>query len=68
MSLNEQQVEGTLFKVPRYKFEENSSVFKDMFDIPATDNQEGWADDNPIRLDSVEKIDFQRFLTALMPE
>ncbi|KAF7981773.1 hypothetical protein HWV62_31847 [Athelia sp. TMB] len=61
-------VEATLFKVPRYKLEENSSVFKDMFAIAQADTQEGYDDDKPIRLDSVERIDFQRFLTALIPD
>lgn len=62
------QVENTLFKVPRYKFERGSAVFKDMFEIPVTDTQEGWDDDNPIRLESIKKVDFQRFLMAMLPE
>ncbi|KZP26170.1 hypothetical protein FIBSPDRAFT_732744 [Athelia psychrophila] len=62
------QVENTLFKVPRYKFERGSTVFKDMFEIPAADTQEGRDDANPIKLESIKKLDFQRFLMAMLPD
>lgn len=62
------QVEGVLFKVPRFKFERSSSVFSDMFAIPAEDSQEGSSDDKPIRLELIEQVDFQRFLSAMFPE
>jgi hypothetical protein len=62
------QVEGSLFKVPRLYFEKNSSVFSDMFSLPAADTQEGCSDQNPIKLESILKIDFQRLLTAMFPE
>ncbi|KZP30037.1 hypothetical protein FIBSPDRAFT_710361, partial [Athelia psychrophila] len=58
----------TLFKVPRYKFERGSTVFKDMFKIPAVDTQEGWDDANPLKLEPIKKLDFQRFLMAMLPD
>lgn len=39
-----------------------------MFGLPAADNQEGCSDKNPIKLESVLKIDFQRLLAAMFPE
>jgi hypothetical protein len=40
-----------------------------MFTLPATDNpSEGSNDENPIKLESIEKLDFQRLLTAMFPE
>jgi len=60
-------VEDVLFKVPRLYFERNSAFFRDLFaNLPCT--QEGTNDDNPIRLEGTEKVDFQRFLTVAFPE
>jgi hypothetical protein len=60
-------VEDVLFKVPRLYFERNSAFFRDLFtNLPST--QEGTNDDNPIKLEATEKVDFQRFLTAAFPE
>jgi hypothetical protein len=59
-----------LFKVPRLPFEQKSSVFGGMFDLPMADGnqQEGCNDENPIRLESIYKLDFERLMTAMFPE
>ncbi|KAG6333533.1 hypothetical protein ID866_5558 [Astraeus odoratus] len=60
-------VEDRLFRVPRAPFEQESSVFLDMFSIPQGDKAvvEGLCDENPIRLDGVTKDDFEQLLKAL---
>jgi hypothetical protein len=58
-----------LFKVPRLYFEKKSSVFGDMFALPVIDNQqEGCNDQNPIKLESIQKIDFRRLISVMFPE
>ncbi|KAJ3829682.1 hypothetical protein F5880DRAFT_1456999, partial [Lentinula raphanica] len=59
-------VEGTLFRFPLNLLAQESTVFKDMMDIPAP-SQEGLTDDNPIRLDGVLHDDFVQLLTILAP-
>ncbi|KAJ3714140.1 hypothetical protein C8R42DRAFT_633070 [Lentinula raphanica] len=59
-------VEGTLFRFPLNLLAQESTVFKDMMDIPAS-SQEGLTDDNPIRLDGVLRDDFVQLLTILAP-
>jgi hypothetical protein len=60
-------VEDVLFKVPRLYFETNSVVFRDLFaNLPST--QDGTGDDNPIKLEAIRSIDFQRFSTVAFPE
>jgi len=62
-------VEGTLFKVPRRYFERNSDVWSAVFTLPSGDMEtEGSSDDNPIRLESITKIDFRRLLMVMYPE
>jgi len=61
-------VENSLFNVPRVYFEKNSSVFDDMLGLPASDDPEGSSDINPIKLESIQKIDFQRLMTAMFPD
>jgi hypothetical protein len=61
-------VEGTLFKVPRLYFEKNSIVFSDMFAVPRADDREGSTDENPINLESIEKVDFEKLLNAMFPD
>jgi len=58
-----------LFKVPRLYFERNSGVFRDMFTVPPGDIPvEGSSDENPLKLESIQKVDFQRLLRAMFPE
>ncbi|THH06653.1 hypothetical protein EW146_g9546 [Bondarzewia mesenterica] len=61
--------ENSLFRVPRYKFENDQGVFADMFSMPAGGGEvEGRDDDNPIRLpDDVSAYDFRSFLKAFYP-
>ncbi|TDL18241.1 hypothetical protein BD410DRAFT_793562 [Rickenella mellea] len=64
-------VEGTLFRLPRILFEEQSSVFRDMFLLPPPGHEggeEGTSSTNPIRLDGVKKSDFESFLGVLVPQ
>ena len=62
-------MEDALFKVPRFYFEKNSSIFRDMFALlPANREVEGTDDANPIKLESIRKVDFQRLLRVMFPE
>lgn len=61
------KVDGELYKLPRLDFEQKSTVFRDMFSMPATHDCEGNSDENPIRLDSISKVDFERLLTVMFP-
>ncbi|KIM91607.1 hypothetical protein PILCRDRAFT_810890 [Piloderma croceum F 1598] len=61
-------VEDMLFKVPKLYFERNSSIFRDMFALPTNNQSEGSNDENPIKLESIEKVEFQRLLTAMFPD
>jgi hypothetical protein len=63
------ETKDTLFKVPRLYFERNSSVFRDMFALPPGGKQvEGTNDENPIKLESIQKVDFQSLLSVMFPE
>jgi hypothetical protein len=61
------QVENTLFKLPRYLFEESSEVFRDMFLLPAPEDMpyDGSSDEQPLILQGVRKLDFRRLLRAM---
>jgi hypothetical protein len=63
------QVEGTLFKVPRYPFVRSSEVFRDMFQLPTPKyaTPEGSSDQNPLFLDGIKKTDFRRLLKLMFP-
>ena len=61
-------MEGELFKVPRLYFENESSIFKDMFQIPSLESREGTNDDLSITLESIKKADFAALLAAMFPE
>ncbi|KAF5336222.1 hypothetical protein D9758_014346 [Tetrapyrgos nigripes] len=61
------QIEGSLFKVPRYHFENSSEVFHDMFLLPQGDSPEGSSDDHPIKLEGVLAYDFEQLLGTLYP-
>ena len=65
------KVQDCLFRVPRHGFEEHSEVFHNMFSMPAghftEGDMEGESDENPIRLDGVDKQSFRDFLMVLYP-
>ncbi|RDB27006.1 hypothetical protein Hypma_004969 [Hypsizygus marmoreus] len=65
------QVEDTLFKVPKVQFMRGSSIFRAMFSLPQSENGEGYAegssDLNPLKLEGVEKVDFERLLKVMYP-
>jgi len=62
-------VENVLFRVPRRYFQTHSSVFGDVFSLPlGGKNPEGSSDDNPFKLESISKVDFQRLLKVIYPE
>ncbi|KAJ7625578.1 hypothetical protein FB45DRAFT_921805 [Roridomyces roridus] len=60
-------VENQLFKVPRYRFENNSEIFKTAFELPVTDSAEGQSDEDPIKLEGISSVDFERVLGVLYP-
>ncbi|KIM76078.1 hypothetical protein PILCRDRAFT_78180, partial [Piloderma croceum F 1598] len=61
------QVEGTLFKLPRYLFKESLDIFRDMFSLPAPEgtSYDGCSDEQPLFLEGVHKEDFRRLLKAM---
>ncbi|KAJ3752732.1 hypothetical protein EV360DRAFT_54721, partial [Lentinula raphanica] len=61
------QVEGTLFKFPVNILAIESSIFRDMLELPPTSTLQGSTDETPIRLDSVLKDDFRQLLRVLSP-
>ncbi|KAK0212380.1 hypothetical protein DFS33DRAFT_1280970 [Desarmillaria ectypa] len=62
-------VEDELFRAPRYQFINHSDTFKAMFTLPQGQNinVEGSSDDNPIRLQGIGKLDFERLLKYMYP-
>ncbi|EJU03308.1 hypothetical protein DACRYDRAFT_115496 [Dacryopinax primogenitus] len=61
-------VEHTLFRVHRYLFEQ-SAVFNAMFSLPPPQGTplEGSSDSNPIRLEGVDAVAFERLLWYMYP-
>ncbi|KAJ3739171.1 hypothetical protein DFH05DRAFT_1453874 [Lentinula detonsa] len=60
-------VEGTLFKFPLTVLAMESTIFRDMMELPVSLQPEGSTDENPIRLESVLKDDFRQLLRILAP-
>ncbi|GJJ08408.1 hypothetical protein Clacol_002624 [Clathrus columnatus] len=64
-------VEDTLFNVHRSLLMRHSTVFKDMFEMPSGpvsgESVEGSNDENPVRLENVRAVDFERLLSILYP-
>ncbi|KAI5997633.1 hypothetical protein F5J12DRAFT_895761 [Pisolithus orientalis] len=60
--------ENCLFKVPRKPLEEESTVFRDMFLLPQSENEmmEGQDDAGPVVLHGVSKDDFECLLKVLL--
>ncbi|KAL4259018.1 hypothetical protein AB1N83_010720, partial [Pleurotus pulmonarius] len=67
MSFSVFQVERELFRVPTAWFTQNSAIFSEMFTmkLPPGTVARGQCDENPIILDGVSKLDFERFLTTV---
>ena len=63
------EVEGTLFRVPRHPFEQESEVFRDMFRLPIPKDSvpDGCNDSRPLRLDGILKKDFRPLLRVMFP-
>ncbi|KAJ7288882.1 hypothetical protein C8J57DRAFT_1495141 [Mycena rebaudengoi] len=63
------QVEDRIFKVPRYHFEHSSEIFATMFALPAGKGgyTEGQSKENPVVLEGISSVDFQRLLKVLYP-
>jgi len=64
------QVEDALYNVPRQPFMRESDVFHDMFSLPVPVGRkaEGQSDEEPVLLQSVSKVDFERLLNLMFPE
>ncbi|KAH9888394.1 hypothetical protein C8Q73DRAFT_655580 [Cubamyces lactineus] len=63
-------VENTLFRLFRSTFTRHSSVFKDLFSLPTSQNGmpvEGCDDDNPLQFSGISATDFERLLWVLYP-
>ncbi|EIW78706.1 hypothetical protein CONPUDRAFT_16120, partial [Coniophora puteana RWD-64-598 SS2] len=59
-------VESTLFRVPRYVFEDSSDVIRDMFLFPSgAQAAEGLSDESPITLQETSSWDFKQLLRAM---
>ncbi|KAJ3523531.1 hypothetical protein NMY22_g11399 [Coprinellus aureogranulatus] len=64
------KVEDTLFRVPKQRFMQTSTVFQDMFSVPTggkLSSSEGQSDDNPIRFEKYSAVDFEALLRVLHP-
>ncbi|TFK74665.1 hypothetical protein BDN72DRAFT_893009 [Pluteus cervinus] len=60
-------VEDTLFRVPRYAFEE-SPIFHDMFSLPvSTSVHDGQSDEQPLHLQGILHTDFEQLLRVMYP-
>ncbi|KAF8627757.1 hypothetical protein AX17_006123 [Amanita inopinata Kibby_2008] len=61
------RVEDELFKVPRQLFLHESSVFRDMVDMPICESKalDGNSDKNPLVLEGVQKNNFITLLKFL---
>ncbi|TFK20740.1 hypothetical protein FA15DRAFT_646591, partial [Coprinopsis marcescibilis] len=60
-------VEGTLFAIPKFRFQKLSPIFSAMFSVPTGDVVEGTSDSAPIVLEGVKKVDFERLLAIMYP-
>ncbi|THU75698.1 hypothetical protein K435DRAFT_560608, partial [Dendrothele bispora CBS 962.96] len=63
-------VEDTLYNVPCQPFMRESDVFHDLFSLPVLVGRksEGQSDEEPVLLQSVSKVDFERLLSLLFPD
>ncbi|KAL4257871.1 hypothetical protein AB1N83_011241 [Pleurotus pulmonarius] len=62
-------VGNELFNVPRHKFESESVIFRSMFDLPSGNaTPDGLSDEQPLRLDGIDGVDFCNLLKYLYPK
>lgn len=62
------QVEDELFRVPKHPFMK-SSVFQTTFSLPRpAGTAEGETDDQPFKLEGIDKQAFERFLQVMLPD
>ncbi|KAL5532858.1 hypothetical protein ACEPAF_4632 [Sanghuangporus sanghuang] len=59
------EVENFLFRVPRRPFEIESSVFKEMFELPSDGSSDGNTDEKPLALSGITVESFRAFLRVL---
>jgi hypothetical protein len=64
------QVEDTLFRVPRRYFEQESEIFRTMFQLPVAKGiaPDGSSNEQPLLLEGVNKEDFRQLLRVMFPE
>lgn len=65
------QVEGLVYRVPRYGFEKWSGMFADMFKLPAGPDGttvEGTTDENPIKPPDCTSLEFVSLLKVMYPQ
>ena len=64
------QVEDTLFRVPRRYFEQESEIFRTMFQLPVANDTapDGSSNEKPLLLEGVNKEDFRQLLRVMFPE
>jgi hypothetical protein len=58
------QVESSLYKLHRSILINVSNLFKDLFEVPRTENPDGYSQDNPIILQQVEAKIFDMMLQS----
>jgi len=63
------QVEDQLFKVPRHYFEEDSEIFRTMFQLPVPQGEipDGSSKDKPLYLQGIAKDEFRQLLKVMYP-
>lgn len=63
------QVEGCLFKVPKYHFVRSAEIFPVSLDHPQEEvlNAEGYSEESPIFLPDTTKVDFENLMKILYP-
>ena len=63
------QVEGCLFKVPKYHFVRSAAIFPVSLDQPQEEvlNAEGYSEESPIFLPGTTKVDFENLMKILYP-
>ncbi|KAJ7212851.1 hypothetical protein C8J57DRAFT_1097070, partial [Mycena rebaudengoi] len=66
---NPKQIENRLFKVPQHHFERGAEIFAAAWTLPVADGVESevGSDQNPIKLEGISVVDFQRLLRVMYP-
>ncbi|KAJ7647769.1 hypothetical protein FB45DRAFT_1019981 [Roridomyces roridus] len=62
------EVQNTIYRVPRFQFERHSSIFAATFSLPPADDvAEGSSEAKPLKLEGINRLDFERLLKVLYP-